>query len=77
VLTDWPQPTVLKQLHSFLSFGNYYKDFIADYSKLARPLHELTKKSVKYFWGTPQQQAFKTLKHKFTSYSVLKNPDNN
>jgi hypothetical protein len=55
---------VLKQLHSFLGFRNYYKDFIADYSKLARPLHELTKKSVKYFWGTLQQQAFKTLKHK-------------
>jgi reverse transcriptase-like protein len=77
VLTDWPQPTTLKQLHLFLGFRNYYKDFIVDYSRLARPLHELTKKSVKYFWGTPQQQAFKTLKCKFTSYPVLRNPDNN
>jgi reverse transcriptase-like protein len=51
-LTDWPQPTMLKQLCLFLGFGNYYKDFIVDYSRLARPLHELTKKSVKYFWGT-------------------------
>jgi reverse transcriptase-like protein len=48
-----------------------------DYSRLARPSHELTKKSVKYFWGTSQQQAFETLKHKFTSYPVLRNPDNN
>jgi reverse transcriptase-like protein len=76
-LTDWPQPIMLKQLHSFLGFGNYYKDFIANYSRLARPLHELTKKSVKYLWGTPQQQAFETLKRKFTSYPVLRNPDNN
>jgi reverse transcriptase-like protein len=76
VLTDWLQPTTLKQLRSFLGFRNYYKDFIADYSRLARPLHELTKKSIKYFWGTPQQQAFETLKCKFTSYSILRNPDN-
>jgi predicted sulfurtransferase len=52
-LTNWPQPIMLKQLHSFLGFGNYYKDFIADYSRLARPLHELTKKSVKYLWEIP------------------------
>src|SRR5258707_3696274 len=74
-LTDWPQPTTLKQLRSFLGFGNYYKDFIKDYSQLARPLHEMTKKNVKYLWQEPQQQAFETLKHKFTSYPVLRNPD--
>jgi len=76
-LTDWPQPTTLKQLRSFLGFGNYYKDFIKDYSQLARPLHEMTKKNVKYDWQEPQQQAFETLKHKFTSYPVLRNPDPN
>jgi hypothetical protein len=33
-ITDWPMPTNLKELHSFLGFGNYYKDFIANYSQL-------------------------------------------
>jgi len=34
-LTDWPIPTTVSELQSFLGFGNYYKDFIQDYSRLA------------------------------------------
>jgi len=34
-LTDWPIPTTVSELRSFLGFGNYYKDFIQDYSRLA------------------------------------------
>lgn len=41
-LTDWPQPTKVKELRSFLGFGNYYKDFIPNYSLIAQPLHDLT-----------------------------------
>ena len=33
-IEDWPTPTGLHSLHSFLGFSNYYKDFIEDYSKL-------------------------------------------
>jgi DNA-binding MltR family transcriptional regulator len=74
-ITDWPTSTNLKELHSFLGFGNYYKDFIADYSHLTRPLHELTKKDTQWHWDDPQCIAFETLKDKFTSYPVLRNPD--
>ena len=34
-LTDWPIPTTVSELRSFLGFGNYNKDFIQDYSRLA------------------------------------------
>ena len=74
-ITDWPTPTKLKELRSFLGFGNYYKDFIAQYSKLTRPLHELTKKLVTWHWDDAHRTAFQTLKDKFTSYPVLRNPD--
>jgi hypothetical protein len=74
-ITDWPVPTKVKELRSFLGFGNYYKDFVPNYSQMARPLHDLTKKTGEWEWKKPQQDAFETLKRLFTSYPVLQNPD--
>jgi hypothetical protein len=74
-LTDWPQPTKLKELHLFLGFGNYYRDFISNYLHIARPLNELTKKNMAYIWSKEAEQAFQTLKKVFTSYPVLRNHD--
>ena len=33
-ITDWPVPTNLYEMLSFVGFGNYYKDFIANYSRI-------------------------------------------
>ena len=74
-IEEWPVPTDLHSLRSFLGFGNYYKDFMKDYSKLTHPLHDLTKKGTPWHWGDSQCIAFETLKGKFTSYPILRNPD--
>ena len=74
-ISKWPILTTVRELCSFLGFGNYYKDFIANYSRIAHPLHELTKKAVQWHWDQSQQAAFDTLKEAFTSYPVLRNPD--
>ncbi len=74
-LSDWPTPTTVKEMHSFLGFGNFYKDFINNYSKIACPLHELTRKNQQWIWKDPQEDVFQMLKDKFTSYPVLRNPD--
>ena len=63
-----------QELHSFLGFGNYYRDFISNYSCIARPLNELTKNTA-YIWSKEAEQAFQTLKKAFTSYPVLRNHD--
>jgi hypothetical protein len=70
-ITDWPVPTNLHELRSFLGFGNYYKDFIPGYSFITRPLHDLTRKNIPYIWSNVQQAAFKLLKWIFTLYPVL------
>jgi hypothetical protein len=70
-IADWPVPTNLRELRSFLGFGNYYKDFIQAYSQITRPLHNLTKKDVTWNWDKSAHKVFTTLKKMFTSYPVL------
>ena len=74
-IRDWPVPTNLKELRSFIGFCNFYRMFIASFSQIAHPLHLLTKKDQEYVWGDSQQQAFQELKTQLTSSPVLRLPD--
>jgi hypothetical protein len=70
-IEDWKAPTNLKELQSFLGFGNYYKEFIPMYSQVAQPLHNLTRKNSPWEWKTAQQISFEMLKDAFTKYPIL------
>ena len=74
-IRDWPVPTTVKQVRSFLGFGNFYRKFISHYSDLAQPLNDLTKKDKKFEWEIACQQSFDTLKRRFTEEPVLLMPD--
>jgi RNase H-like domain found in reverse transcriptase/Reverse transcriptase (RNA-dependent DNA polymerase) len=74
-IMDWPIPTNVSELHSFLGFGNYYKDFIPSYSCITRPLYDLTKKNTLWSWEASQDSAFQLLKDLFMSYLILRNPN--
>ena len=74
-IKDWPVPTNLKELRSFIGFCNFYRMFIANFLQIAHPLHLLTKKDQEYVWGEVQQQAFQELKTRLTSSPVLQLPD--
>ena len=73
---DWPIPTTLKEVRAFIGFANFYRRFIKDFSVMACPLHDLTKKGIPWTWGKPQQ-VFNAIKSKFCSEPILKvyNPD--
>jgi hypothetical protein len=59
---DWPTPSSVKHLRSFLGLAGYYKRFIKQYGVLSRPLADLLKKNVLFQWTYVHQQAFEALK---------------
>jgi transposase InsO family protein len=74
-IQDWPTPTTVKQVRSFLGFGNFYRRFIWHFSELAKPLNDLLKKDQKFEWTNNCQRAFDELKKRFTEEPVLMMPD--
>src|SRR5258705_4690170 len=73
-VTDWPQPTKVKDVQSFIGFVNFYQRFIQNFSEIACPLHMLTWKLKDWSWGTAEQQAFNVLKNAVTSAPMLTFP---
>ncbi len=74
-IADWPAPSTLRQLWSFLGFGNFYWEFIHHYSDLTHPLNELLQKDQSYDWTPNRQLAFDKLKQRFMEEPVLLLPD--
>jgi hypothetical protein len=70
---DWKPPTTVRQIRSFLGLAGYYRRFILDFSRIAKPMTELLKKGVKYEWSQKCEDAFHTLR---LSAPVLAQPDN-
>ena len=63
------------EVQQFLGLANYYRRFIKDFAPIAKPLHHLTEKDVKFEWTPACQEAFELLKSKLTSPPVLAHPD--
>ena len=74
-IAQWPTPSKVKDVRSFLGFTNFYRRFIPNYFTLACPLIDLTKKNLPWDWTPSQQQAFDQLKHLFLWQPVLCIPD--
>ena len=74
-IAHWPNPSKVKDVHSFLGFANFYYWFIPNYSTIAHPLIDPTKKNLPWNWIPSQQQAFDHLKCLFLSEPVLHIPN--
>ncbi len=75
-VTEWPQPSTIKELQRFLGFANFYRRFIRNYSIVSAPLTSLLKgKPSKLKWTEEAKTAFTTLKEKFTTAPILKHPE--
>ncbi|GJW23610.1 putative reverse transcriptase domain-containing protein [Tanacetum coccineum] len=63
------------EIRSFLGLAGYYRRFIENFSKIAKPLTLLTQKNKAYVWGDKQDEAFQILKEKLCNAPVLALPD--
>ncbi|GJY56686.1 putative reverse transcriptase domain-containing protein [Tanacetum coccineum] len=72
---NWKAPRTPTEVRSFLGSVGYYRRFIENFSKIAKPLTILTQKSNTFNWGEEQELAFQTLKDKLCNAPVLALPD--
>jgi hypothetical protein len=71
VVPDWPQPTDVTSMRSFLGLANYFRKFIFGFAEIAKPLTNLTKTSTKFEWTSDCQRAFDRLKWCLTHAPTL------
>ncbi|GJT93066.1 putative reverse transcriptase domain-containing protein [Tanacetum coccineum] len=72
---NWKTPESPTEIRSFLGLAGYYRRFIENFSKIAKPLTLLTQKNKAYVWGDKQEEAFQILKEKLCNAPVLALPD--
>jgi hypothetical protein len=73
IIRDWPAPTTLTELQSFLGLSNFYCRFMLGFSHIAWALIQVTKGGgkEKFVWGRSQKQAFDYLKQRLCSSPIL------
>ena len=59
---DWPRPTNINEVRSFLGMAGYYRRFVKDFSKIALPLTQLLQKDHKFEWTDDCEGSFQGLK---------------
>ncbi len=72
-IVEWPMPARKQQLQLFLGFTNFYRRFIKGYSKVVKPMTQLTGNDL-WKWGSAQQGAFEELKRLLAKEVVLAIP---
>ncbi|PIK34653.1 hypothetical protein BSL78_28525 [Apostichopus japonicus] len=87
-IQNWKRPETERELRSFMGLASYYRRFVANFAKIAAPLHALTggqrckakrphnpTRSVADRWEAKHEEAFRELKSKLTTAPVLGYPD--
>ena len=72
-----PVPTCVKEVRSFVGMCSYYRRFIPNFSQIAEPIIDLTRKYAHFKWTDVHQTAFQFIKDSLTTVPLLVYPDPN
>ncbi|KAL4030390.1 hypothetical protein IC575_008626 [Cucumis melo] len=62
VVTNWPRPSTVSEIRSFLGLAGCYRRFVEDFSRIASPLTQLTRKGTLFVWSPACESSFQELK---------------
>ncbi|KAL0556433.1 hypothetical protein IC582_004947 [Cucumis melo] len=74
-VTGWTRPSTVSEVRSFLGLAGYYRRFVEDFSRIATPLTQLTRKGAPFVWSKACEDSFQNLKQKLVTAPVLTVPD--
>ena len=75
LILKFPSPTNVKTVRQLLGHAGFYRRFIRDFSKIAKPLYKLLEKDAKFEWDAECQQRFEELKAYLTTTPFVRAPD--
>ncbi|KAL0544915.1 hypothetical protein IC582_020045 [Cucumis melo] len=74
-VTSWTRPSTVSEVRSFLGLAGYYRGFVENFSRIATPLTQLTRKRAPFVWSKACEDIFQILKQKLVTAPVLTVPD--
>ena len=75
LISKLPSPTNMKTVRQFLGHAGFYRRFIKDFSKIAKPLYKLLEKDDKFIWDEDCQKSFEELKAYLTTAPTVRAPN--
>lgn len=73
-VAQWPTPSRVKDVRSFIGLASYYRRFVPGFARIASPLHALIKRGAHFEWTTEAETAFQALNAALTSPQILAMP---
>lgn len=77
VIKKLPAPKTVREVRGFIGMCSYYRRFIPNFSKIAEPLIDLTRKYARLKWTPPYQEAFNYSTYSLIVVPLLAYPDTN
>ena len=75
IISKLPPPTNVKTIRQFIGHAGFYRRFIKDFSKIAKPLYKLLEKDAKFVWEEDCHKSFEELKFHLTTAPIVRAPN--